>query len=490
MRVDANRLRVTVVGEGGNLGVTEAAAASRPTWGVAINTDALDNSAGVDCSDHEVNVKIALQAAVASGALPVAERNALLASLTDDVGTAVLADNVAQNNELGFERARRRSGTSPPTSGCWPNWPSTAASTWPWRAADADATAGALRLHTGARAGARSHLARAGHPDGARQTGVESGSARLRPSRERSLRRSAAGDISRPRSRERFLRVDAHRLRREIISTSVVNDVVDLGGLSHVFRIGRTAGSARSTRYARSSSRPGLRPAAAVVAGHVVERWRRRSSTGCSTTRGSLLFRASRWFLAARPPYLGAGRQVARYRDRVARLRGGGRVARGGVAGRRGRACAALDRRGRRPQNWPAMWHAACTTMRCSTSSTSPDFRPLPPTGGRRNGWALCDAFIEQLLTAVPGCRRRTGGRCGRAWRFATTCTACCALTQTILDLGEPGGRRRPARSPVGDAQYRAAGPRRTTIAQVREQGEIDFASLSVAARALRNIAG
>ena len=106
VRVDANRLRVTVVGEGGNLGVTEAGRIEADLNGVAINTDALDNSAGVDCSDHEVNVKIALQAAVASGALPVAERNALLASLTDDVGTAVLADNVAQNNELGFERTQ------------------------------------------------------------------------------------------------------------------------------------------------------------------------------------------------------------------------------------------------------------------------------------------------------------------------------------------------------------------------------------------------
>jgi Bacterial NAD-glutamate dehydrogenase len=66
-----------------------------------VNTDAIDNSAGVDTSDHEVNLKILVNRAVAGGALPIADRNELLGALTDEVAGLVLADNIAQNRVLG-----------------------------------------------------------------------------------------------------------------------------------------------------------------------------------------------------------------------------------------------------------------------------------------------------------------------------------------------------------------------------------------------------
>lgn len=104
VRIDGNEVRARVVGEGGNLGVTALGRIEYSQNGGRINTDAIDNSAGVDCSDHEVNIKILLDSLVNSGALPSEERNPLLASMTDEVADLVLADNVAQNNLLGVSR--------------------------------------------------------------------------------------------------------------------------------------------------------------------------------------------------------------------------------------------------------------------------------------------------------------------------------------------------------------------------------------------------
>ncbi len=105
VRVDGHDLRVKVVGEGGNLGVTQLGRTEFARAGGRINTDAIDNSAGVDTSDHEVNIKIAVQPAVASGKMTVPERDALLVDMTDDVAQLVLADNIAQNRLLGVGRA-------------------------------------------------------------------------------------------------------------------------------------------------------------------------------------------------------------------------------------------------------------------------------------------------------------------------------------------------------------------------------------------------
>ncbi|MEO9599033.1 NAD-glutamate dehydrogenase domain-containing protein [Parasphingorhabdus sp.] len=96
IRVNAEQLRVKAVGEGANLGITQAARIAFAAKGGRINTDFIDNSAGVDCSDNEVNIKIALNAELASGKLKPAARNALLESMTDDVGALVLEDNRLQ----------------------------------------------------------------------------------------------------------------------------------------------------------------------------------------------------------------------------------------------------------------------------------------------------------------------------------------------------------------------------------------------------------
>ncbi|WP_128000843.1 NAD-glutamate dehydrogenase [Piscinibacter defluvii] len=100
IRIDGRQLRCKVVGEGGNLGFTQRGRIEAAQAGVRINTDAIDNSAGVDTSDHEVNIKILLGLAVADGELTVKQRNTLLAQMTDDVAALVLRDNTFQTQCL------------------------------------------------------------------------------------------------------------------------------------------------------------------------------------------------------------------------------------------------------------------------------------------------------------------------------------------------------------------------------------------------------
>ena len=100
IRVNGRELRVKCVGEGGNLGLTQRGRIEYAARGGRIDTDFIDNSAGVDTSDHEVNIKILLDQVVSDGDLTEKQRNELLASMTDEVAELVLADNYDQNLAL------------------------------------------------------------------------------------------------------------------------------------------------------------------------------------------------------------------------------------------------------------------------------------------------------------------------------------------------------------------------------------------------------
>ncbi|CAG9172644.1 NAD-specific glutamate dehydrogenase [Cupriavidus laharis] len=100
VRVNGAELRCKVVGEGGNLGFTQLGRIEFARRGGRINTDAIDNSAGVDCSDHEVNIKILLGQVMAEGEMTEKQRNKLLAEMTDEVGLLVLQDNYFQTQAL------------------------------------------------------------------------------------------------------------------------------------------------------------------------------------------------------------------------------------------------------------------------------------------------------------------------------------------------------------------------------------------------------
>ena len=105
LRVDAAMLRAKVVGEGANLALTQRGRVEYALAGGRLNTDAIDNSAGVSASDHEVNIKIAVNAFVDSGVLPADERAAFLGAMTDEVAELVLRDNVLQPLALSLDEA-------------------------------------------------------------------------------------------------------------------------------------------------------------------------------------------------------------------------------------------------------------------------------------------------------------------------------------------------------------------------------------------------
>lgn len=105
LRVDASQLQARVIGEGGNLGLTQPSRIEFALNGGRIFTDAIDNSAGVDCSDHEVNIKILLAGLIARGDVTGKQRDVLLASMTDEVGRLVLADNYQQTQAISLEAA-------------------------------------------------------------------------------------------------------------------------------------------------------------------------------------------------------------------------------------------------------------------------------------------------------------------------------------------------------------------------------------------------
>ncbi len=106
LRINADQLRCRVVAEGGNLGFTQRGRIQYAQGGGLIYTDAIDNSAGVDCSDHEVNIKILLNGVVADGELTRKQRDVLLAEMTDEVAALVLRDNIQQTQILSVMAAR------------------------------------------------------------------------------------------------------------------------------------------------------------------------------------------------------------------------------------------------------------------------------------------------------------------------------------------------------------------------------------------------
>lgn len=132
VRVNGSSVRAKVIGEGGNLGVTALGRVEFDLSGGRINTDAMDNSAGVDCSDHEVNIKILIDSLVTAGKVKPQERKPLLESMTDEVAALVLTDNEDQNDLIGTSRATR-----PACCRCTPGrsstWSTSAASTASWK---------------------------------------------------------------------------------------------------------------------------------------------------------------------------------------------------------------------------------------------------------------------------------------------------------------------------------------------------------------------
>lgn len=106
LRVNGNELRCKIVGEGGNLGFTQLGRIEYARQGGRVNTDAIDNSAGVDCSDHEVNIKIAFRALLETGDYAMETRNGVLEEMTDEVARLVLRDNMLQTQAISTAQSQ------------------------------------------------------------------------------------------------------------------------------------------------------------------------------------------------------------------------------------------------------------------------------------------------------------------------------------------------------------------------------------------------
>ena len=223
VRVDGDQLRARVVGEGGNLGLTQLGRVQYALAGGRVNTDAIDNSAGVDTSDHEVNFKIALQQA----AVDRVERDALLADLTGEVARRVLRDNSGQNLALSLARARapgmrhvharflvglEERGVLDRELEHLPSEAALAAR------APGGLTSPELSVLLGyAKIQLRADLLGSTLPEDTWSV--------------RALHAYFPAALQ-----ERLPRVDLHPLHRQILSTVVVNDVVERGGITFVFR--------------------------------------------------------------------------------------------------------------------------------------------------------------------------------------------------------------------------------------------------------------
>ncbi|MET8081727.1 NAD-glutamate dehydrogenase [Streptomyces sp. NPDC005303] len=313
IRVDGADLRVRVVGEGGNLGLTQLGRIEFALHGGKINTDAIDNSAGVDTSDHEVNIKILLNGLVTEGDMTVKQRNKLLAEMTDEVGHLVLRNNYAQNTAIANALAQSKD-----------------------------------MLHAQQRF--MRHLVREGHLDRAleflptdRQIRERLGAAQGLTSPETAVllaytKITVAEELlhtSLPDDpylhallhtyfpaalREKFPEhIDNHPLHREITTTVLVNDTVNTGGTTYLHRLREETGASleeivRAQTVARAIFRSGVVWDGVEALDNQVEA---AVLTRIRLHSRRLVERGTRWLLNNRPQPLQLAETVEFFGDRV-----------------------------------------------------------------------------------------------------------------------------------------------------------------------------
>ncbi|WP_344133916.1 NAD-glutamate dehydrogenase [Saccharopolyspora halophila] len=316
VRVDGADLRVKVVGEGGNLGLTQLGRIEFARAGGKVNTDALDNSAGVDCSDHEVNIKIMLDRLVSDGRLTGPQRNELLAEMTDEVGELVLGDNHRQNAVLGISRAH-------------------ASSMLPVHARQVVELEQVSGLDRELEALPTKKQFRDLERSGAGLTSPELATlmAHVKLKLKQDVQASELPDTEAfgnrlpeyfPRPlRERYAdAIPSHPLRREIITMMLVNEMVDGAGISYAYRLAEEI-AASSTDAVRAF-------AVVTEVFDLHELWRHIDELNGEVSTAvadelvlesrRLLDRAARWMLTNRPQPLAIGAEIARFRPVVNEL--------------------------------------------------------------------------------------------------------------------------------------------------------------------------
>ncbi|MGH3947866.1 MAG: NAD-glutamate dehydrogenase domain-containing protein, partial [Pseudonocardiaceae bacterium] len=494
LRVNGKDLRVQVVGEGGNLGLTQRGRIEFARNGGKVNTDALDNSAGVDCSDHEVNIKILLEKLIEQRLLDPAQREDLLESMTDEISDLVLEDNYRQNAVLGISRDhaaplasvhQRQVGYLETHAGL-------------------DRELEALPDNDEFKAMDKAEL---GLSSPELATLLAHVKLHLKaelldsdlPDQEVFARRLPEYFPTALRDRFRS-EILAHPLNRQIVTTQVINEVVDGAGLSYAFRL-KEEMNATATDAVRAFS----------VVTRVFDlpaRWREvdaldnvvpttvADSLVMETRR--LLDRASRWWLTNRPQPLAVGAEINRFAGVVGQL-----LPRAGEWLRGGQAESVRVKRekfvadgvpGELAEKMSVLLHTyglldVTEVAELAEQEAGLD-RERSPLETAELYYALSDHLgIDTMLTSVSALER--GNRWHALARLALRDDMYFSLRAITLDAL----RHSDPDDPVDDkiAEWEKANASRLARARVAlddisKSGRLDLATLSVAARQLRSM--
>jgi glutamate dehydrogenase len=484
VRVNANQVRAKVIGEGGNLGVTARGRVEFDLSGGRINTDAMDNSAGVDCSDHEVNIKILVDSLITAGKIDRGERSELLESMTDEVAELVLADNADQNDLMGTSRAN-------------------APSLLPVHAEQ-------IRYLVTERGLNRELEALPSDKEIARRLDAGLGLtspelATLMAHVKLTLKDELLGTdlpdqevfASRlPRYfpsplRDRFgPAIRSHQLRREIVTTMLVNDLVDTAGISYDYRIAEDVGVSpvdAVRTYVATDAIFGIEPLwhsirAADVPIAVSDRMT------LDTRR--LIDRAGRWLLNYRPQPLAVGAEINRFAKKVEALtprmsewlRGDDKAIVEKEAGEFIAQGASED----------LGYMVAAGLYRYSLLDIIDiaDIDDRDPAEVAETYFALMDHLgTDGLLTAVSALPRRD--RWHSLARLAIRDDIYASLRSLCFDVLAVGEPDESGEEKISEWEHTSA-PRvdraRRTLTEIYESGEKDLATLSVAARQIRSM--
>ncbi|MDF8262887.1 NAD-glutamate dehydrogenase [Luteipulveratus flavus] len=316
IRVDGKQLRCKVIGEGGNLGASQLGRIEAARRGVHVNTDAIDNSAGVDTSDHEVNIKILLTDRMRDGDLTLQQRNELLQSMTDDVADRVLRHNYEQNTLLGNARAQEHAML--PVHVRLIRWLEKRGELdrelefLPGKSElrkRADAGLGLTSpefsvLVAYAKLALKADLAESGLTDD--------------PWFEQTLR-----DYFPKAVRERYGdQLREHPLRREIVINSIANSMINRGGITFAFRAQEeTGGSPEQIARAYVIAREVFGMTDFVAQVEALDNLVPTSAqTRLYLEFRRLIDRAVRWLLHSRPSHLDVAAEIERFRPVIAEL--------------------------------------------------------------------------------------------------------------------------------------------------------------------------
>ncbi|UGT41646.1 NAD-glutamate dehydrogenase [Nocardia yamanashiensis] len=484
VRVNGNELRVKVIGEGGNLGATAHGRIEFCRYGGKMNTDALDNSAGVDCSDHEVNIKVLLDGVVSSGELAEADRNPLLASMTDEVADLVLRDNVSQNYLMGMSRAES------------PRMLNVHARV----IEDLEERRG-LDRELEALPGEIEMKARQEQGTGLTSPELSNLMAHVKLSLKADL---LAGDLPDTAYfaarlpqyfptplRSRFgAAIKKHRLRREITTTMLVNEVVDLGGITYAHRLNEEIGATASDAVRAFTA------ATQIFDLHSV--WDRIRAADISTGMKDALEletkrtldRASRWLLNNRPQPIAVGAEIHRYSQGVRNL--GPKV----PGWLRGHHVDLLNEQSRTLVGQGAPSELATEVhglLNLFPLLDVIDIADITDRKGEEVGalyYALNDHLkIDWLLQAVSHLER--GDRWHALARLALRDDMYGSLRSLTLDVLSAGDPEETAEEKIAyweSKNQSRLGRARSALSELFESGTHDLATLSVAARQVRSM--